>query len=136
MWVSTGRTLRVHFKHNVRALVRRWSANTSVDHAASRREREAAPAGEAFPIMAHELGYHSVQVQFNFNRYFGELVFVHEACMSAPRALGACVPSLDTRAGWLDRVGRGHGGDLLAPCHCSDAQLVLNCAGGPPNASK
>ena len=64
----------MHFKLNVRALTRLWSLNRTIDHDVSAAARKAAPAGEAFPILAHELGYHSVQVQLNFYRLFAELV--------------------------------------------------------------
>ena len=126
IWLWLGRTFPLHYKHNVRALMRHWEANRTIDHAASAAERRAAPVGESFPIVAAELGLRSVQVQFNFNRQFSEIVVVDRACMWRNESLRACAPdSLGLRVGWYDA---STGDDRRIGCLCNDSVPVLNCA--------
>ena len=131
IWLSTGRTMQVHYKQNLRALTRMWSSNASIDHAASAKARKALPAGESFTIMAYELGFHSVQLQFNFNRFFAEMVYVNDGCMHRTAALGACVPGLAAYKGWLHAHERlahpSRRSGVLSTCTCDNSLQVLNC---------
>ena len=122
IWVNLGRTLVVHRKDVAEAtLARAWWANSSIDHNASLPLMRRIRAQEGFTVQAGDLGYDSVQVQYNFGGHAGkwaEIVLTSPPCMHGRRALRTCLPPLiEVRAGWGAEI----------PCTCDDELPLLNC---------
>lgn len=122
IWVSLGRSLILHRKDTAEATLRSsWLSNTSIDHNASRLRMRRLPARERFTVQAADLGYDSVQIQYNFGGGLGqwpEIVLTQSECMFGSQPLGTCLPhSVEVRTGWSAEL----------PCSCDESLPLLNC---------
>lgn len=128
IYLNVGKTVWVHHKgqgptQNLTRLWRAWHAGLQSDAArnASLARLQKAPRGEVELAMALDLGFDSVQFQFNKMRHFSELVLVGPAFSHGPRAVRTCPPDAER----LLRTGWGASG--RACDRCDDRDPVLNC---------
>ena len=126
VFINVGNTLALHHKASDARLVRRFEANASVGHNATRDYVRANRVPERAPMMAFAVGLDSVQFQMNKMRHGAEMVLTRRACMGfqegAVEPVRTCPPTACTelRTGWK----------ASWVCRCNDnASALLNCAG-------
>ena len=132
IWVNTGKTLQLRYRKDIAFggggdIVSRWlqmhslASEQNFTKQAGTVELSSEAMGllppgmhrETFPIMAHELGYDSIQIQNG-----GELVMTSIECMFQSRPIRACAPAeLGVRFGWM----------AAEVCCCVETVPLLSC---------
>ena len=128
LYLNVGRTAWVHRKLSATTLARVWhsslhNASAAVRNASHARLR-AMPTSDYELVYAEDLGFDSVQFQFNGMRADSEVVLVGPEFAHRSRPVKTCPPqpALLLRTGW-NASGR--------PCSgCNDDDDVLNCGSG------